>query len=195
MMASCSISTEQRIIAEVMEENNVSPDDIPVENPFDPSRPASQIDGSKRYFHVKGFARFNEHDDDDHVEEDEEDESDGDDEPRYSYRVLGARCTRTWPSAHAWCIMDLKEQKIVKRYPQDCQRCDGSAQPEFDEEAIRRMAEYAVKSFLIRSGLYVSPRDPFDFRDLRDSLDHEGQQPHDEARCARCRELGRRCCN
>ena len=181
MMASCSISTEQRIIAEVMEEKNVSPDDIPVENPFVPSRPANQIDGSKRYFHVKGFARFNEHDvaDDDHVQEDE---SDDDDEPR---------CTRTWPSAHAWCIMDLKEQKIVKRYPQECQRCEGSAQPEFDEEAIRRMAEYAVKSFLIRSGKLQ--RDPFDFRDLRDSLDHEGQQPHDEARCARCRERGQSC--
>ena len=166
IMATVGLQPEQLIIAEVMEEKNVSPDDIPVESPFVPSRPANQIDGSKRYFRVKGFAWFREHDND------------------------GITCTRTWPSAHSWCIMDLKQQRIVKRFSQDCQKCEGSAQPEFEEEAIRRMAEYAVKSYLIRSGKLQ--RDPLSY--VRDPLDdHEGQQPHDQARCGMCQALGRSC--
>ena len=148
-------------IAEVMEEKDVFQDDIPEEQPFDPEN-LGEIRHSKRYFRCKGFATFNSH----------------------------PNCNRRWASGHAWCIMDLRKQKIIHRFTQDCQKCEGSSEPEFDRAALRRMAEWAVDTDLRRTGR-LSPiqRDPFDMADLHDALDG----PHDEQRCAVCRQLGHSC--
>ena len=116
--------------------------------------------GSKRYFEVKGFAWF--------------------------------RCPgrdNRWPSAHSWCFIDLKTQTICYRDTQDCRKCESEADPEFTEESLERMAEYAVKRYLIKTGELDSVFNP----SIGDS-DRETQGgPHDEDRCSRCRRLGGSC--
>lgn len=93
---------------------------------------------------------------------------------------------KTWPSAHAWCIVDLKEGKICYRYKQGCQKCESMASPEFTKEYVEWVAELAVKSFLRRTG---------QLNDLPDTgADGPvGGGPHDEERCEMCRELGHSC--
>ena len=154
-------------IAEVMDEKDVLQDDIPKEQPFDPEN-LGEIKHSKRYFRCKGFAKFDNHQRRDH------------------------NCNRRWASGHAWCIMDLREQSIIHRFTQECQKCEGSAEPEFDRAALRRMAEWAVDTYLRRTGR-LSPiqRDPFDMADLHDALNG----PHDEERCEMCKQLGHSCWN
>ena len=122
---------------------------------------ASPEDGanSKRYFEVKGFAWF-----------------------------VCPRNDNRWPSAQSWCFMDLKKQAICYRDKQDCKKCESKASPEFTEEALKRMAEYAVKSFLIRTG-----KRHHEYRPRGDMDGAVGGGPHDEERCARCRRLGRSC--
>ncbi len=122
--------------------------------------PFSPMSWSRRYFICKAFALFNRHDE----------------------------CSRNWGSARAWCIIDLKEQRIIHKFDQDCQSCEESVSPEYDDEAVRRMAEYAVKVFLRRSGRL---RDPYDF-DVADAF-VATKGPHDEDRCEMCRLLGRSC--
>lgn len=122
------------------------------------------IPGYHRFWRCKGFASFDSH--------------------------FG--CSRRWKSAHAWCKIDLRDQIISEKYTQGCQKCNREATPDFDDEAIRRMAEYAVNQCLIKLGRRERPqRDPFNFDDLHDALDDKG--PHDEARCQMCKELGRSC--
>ena len=154
------------VITEVMEEKGVTAEEIPTEPRahFNPSSPLSVTHGSKRYFSVKAFARYRAHE----------------------------GCSRTWASAHSWAIMDLKEQCLIHKFTQDCQKCNGEVPPDFDEDSVRRMAEYAVDTYLRRCGR-LSPRvrDPFDFDDLFAALDDRG--PHDEGRCAMCRIKGRSC--
>ena len=86
--------------------------------------------------------------------------------------------------------MDLKAQTIVHKYTQFCQKCEGESQPYFDENAIRSMAEYAVKSYLRRTR-----RLPYDFSEMRSALDDDKDDrgPHDEGRCSMCKELGHSC--
>ena len=149
-----------------MEEKDIDPARIPSEDHVrDPSNPDS-INGSGRYFRTKGFARF----------------------PRH--RVLVPGCGRTWPSAHAWSVMDLKKQRICHRYSQECQRCEGAGEPVYDEEAIRRMAEWACDQYLVRVGR--KSREPYFGMVAMDALD-ESSQPHDNRRCDMCRRLGRNC--
>lgn len=97
---------------------------------------------------------------------------------------------RRWPSRHSWCHIDLKKQRISKRYSQQCREDDQKAEPgpEFTEESIKEMAEYAVKSFLKKSGrLQLPPSTVY-----TETEQTEGG-PHDEARCERCQELRRSC--
>ena len=121
--------------------------------------PEESTRGSKRYFETKGFAWFS--------------------CPKKNNR---------WPSAHAWCCIDLKEQKICYRDPQDCRKCESKVDPEFTEESIKRMAEYAVKRYLIKTGNLEQVFNP--------SINTEGETeggPHDEKRCGKCKRLGRSC--
>ena len=94
---------------------------------------------------------------------------------------------RYWPSANAWCVIDLRTQTISYRYIQRCQGCGSEASPEFTEEALEKMAERAVKSFLRRTGKLVHD-------ELSTGNDGAvGGGPHDEERCGRCRRLGHSC--
>ena len=159
------------MIDTVMRENGVTTAEIPQERGVDPTK-ISSIDQSKRYFKTKAFASFSAHS-----------------QPSGA----GARCSRNWKSAHAWCVLDLKEQCIAHKLSQDCQTCNGQSMPEFDRESMQRMAEYAVDLYLKRVGRRQwKPReDPFDFDDMFLALDD--RPPHDQARCEMCRKLGRSC--
>ena len=157
------------IIVEVMEENDVHPGDIPSDDAIniDDNHDLETIRSSERYFLAKGFARFNNHE-----------------QP--------SRCSRTWASAHSWCVVDLKMQRIGRRLSQKCQKCEGSALPEYDNEVLKRMAGYAVRSYLRLTGRLE--RDPLgDWSDVSDAID--SNQPHDEERCEMCKILGRSCWN
>ncbi len=156
---------EKEYIAEVMEEEDVTVADIPRETPFSLDQLSWIESSSRRYFSCRAFALFNRHD----------------------------KCSRNWGSARAWCIIDLKEQRIIHKFNQDCQSCEESVSPEYDDEAVRRMAEYAVKTFLLRSGRARRiPRDPYNFDDVADAL-VATKGPHDEDRCEKCRLLGHSC--
>ena len=161
----------QAVIADVMEEKGVSVAEIPDEQRFDPNH-LDRIERSKRYFRCKAFARFGDH----------------------MHKNQRTTCHRHWASAHAWCIMDLKTQRIIYYFSQKCQSCEGSANPDFDEEALQRMAEWAVDTFLRRTGRLR--RDPFDLTALDRALDldlDDSKGPHDESRCDMCIKLGRSC--
>ena len=86
-----------------------------------------------------------------------------------------------------------KKQQFRHHFGQDCQKCDVTVQPEYDEQAIRRMAEWACKEHLIRMGLQERlPR--FNEQDLLDGLvDDTSAGPHDQGRCGMCKQLGRAC--
>ena len=75
---------EIRIITEVMEEEGLYPDDIPNESGVNPAK-LEQVKRSCRYFQCKAFASYDKH--------------------------VGRQ--RTWKSAHALCILDLKEQCVT----------------------------------------------------------------------------------
>ncbi len=154
---------ERRCIADVMKEKCVDISEIPDETPFDLARLSAIWRTSQRFFMCRAFAKFNSHD----------------------------GCSRHWGSARAWCIIDLKRQDIIHRFKQDCQKCEEGVSPVYDEEAVRRMTEYAVETFLRRSGR-VRP-DPFDFRDMEGALDGATNGPHNQERCDVCRILGHFC--
>ena len=159
---------ETEVIARIMMEKGVSPRSIPSEPKTDPDD-LDSVKRSKRYFRVKGFAWFK----------------------RHSKRWSGGFCSRTWPSAHAWCIMDLKRQEIVEKIGQGCQKCESMSFPEFEEESLERMAEYAVDSYLRKVGKLPFAEPIEDMSSLSDAL--EESKPHDEKRCGMCKRLGRSC--
>ena len=159
-------SNSRRIIHQVMNDNDVQPREIPHGAPFNPQKDNLQrISSSKRYFRTRGNARFNYH----------------------------TQCRRKWTSARAWCIMDLKQQRIIHTFTQDCKTCKRSVPPHFDDEAIEDMAEYAVTTYLRRSGREEWP-DRSDDEGSTEEDDDENKKPHDEERCDMCKRLGYRCC-
>ena len=183
----------QAVIADVMKEKGVSVAEIPNDRRF--GNNLDCVERSKRYFRCKAFAKFGDHKKD-----------------------RRTTCQRHWASAHAWCVMDLKTQQIIRYFSQKCQTCEGSADPEFDGDALKRMAEWAVDTFLRRTGRLSSRREPswrrpvrldpeltdfdcaldldldlgFGFRDVDVDLD-DSKGPHDQARCGMCSKLGRSC--
>ena len=159
------------IIAEVMQEKNIDPDDVlhfttrPTCILYDPHN-LDSVRGSQRYFRVRGFAWYRQHD-----------------------STTG--CSRTWASAHSWGILDLREQKIVHRYGQECRTCGGKGTPSFSEEARGRMAEYACQQHLYRTKREQRPAVNPDMRDLSGQRDG----PHDSSNCDMCKLLGNSCNN
>ena len=137
-----------------------------------PFRTPRQAEGSRRYFEVKGFAWFN--------------------CPNRHHR---------WPSAHSWCIIDLKTQTICYRYKQMCKKCECKAKPEFPEESIEKMADYVVESYLRRIGRWSTSSDDDDSPSVYSDEGSDSTMsatkggPHDQDRCGKCRHLGRRCCD
>ena len=114
---------------------------------------------SKRYLEVKGFAWFS--------------------CPKKHHR---------WPSAQAWCYVDLKNQSICYRDAQKCKKCNSKAMPQFSEGSIERMAEFVVRKFLIKTKM-LRPV----FHPRSDDLEETQGGPHDEQRCGKCKRLGRSC--
>ena len=153
-----------------MAENGVTTSEIPEEPRVDPTK-VETITQSKRYFKTKAFASFSGH------------------ERKEGFGL----CSRSWKSAHAWCVLDLKKQCIAHHLSQDCQTCNGRSTPDFDSESVKRMADYAVDRYLKLVGRRAWPtRDPFDFDDMFLALEDD-RPPHDERRCEMCRKLGRSC--
>ena len=154
------------VIETVMSEKGVRVDQIPNETAFNKRDLPHIRKNSRRYFHTKAFG---------------------------SYRCV---CGRGWKSAHSWCMTDLKKQRFFEKFGQDCQICECQVEPTFDLEAKRRMAEYAVDTYLRRSGKVKYPKytesDAFDFGDWFDLLP-DSTGPHDQARCETCKLLGTSC--
>lgn len=131
-------------IQEAMREKDITTAEIPSENHVrDPSIPDS-ISRSKRYFRVRAFAKFREHD----------------------------GCQRTWASVNGWAVMDLKKQVLCYRYSEECRSCEGSSQPSFDDEALARMANWATDKYLERCGRLR--RQPLDMSAMQDALPTRG---------------------
>ena len=164
-MAERGDALETEVIARVMEKKGVLSHRI-YEEPGTDLDNLDAVKRSRRYFRVKGSAWF-EHEDPE-----------------------GGTCSRTWRSAHAWCIMDLKEQEIAQTFGQECQQCEEMVYPDFDEDALERMADYATDSYLRKIGeLPWQPKS----RDMSDDDEHEDSKPHDEQRCELCQMLGGSC--
>ena len=154
------------IIRRIMEEHKVKEQDIPDEGVYIPPHSPKS---SKIYFEVKGFAWFT--------------------CPKKHWNPkLHCETIKRWPSAHSWCFIDLKTQTICYRDKQQCKKCNSEAQPgpEFMEEVIERMATFAVRGYLIRTGRLKVPQRSTDTNET------EGG-PHDEERCGKCKRLGRSC--
>ena len=153
------------IIVQVMSKQNIEPRNVPATNFAGPFDNPDNFRGSKRFFRVKGFAWFCKHG-----------------KPVCSY---------TWASAHAWCVVDLRNQEFVHKYSQKCKKCNNwNIKPIFEGEAKRRMAEHACKIYLCRIGEleWSDPAWP-NMEDL--SGRREGE--HDMSGCEMCRILGQSC--
>jgi len=156
------------IIKDEMRKQNVSAEDIRKETEVEVAFIGPDHHrGSKRYFEAEGFAWFN------------------------CFKVAKHNRVKRWASAHAWCFIDLKELQICYRYKQECNKCNLAADkgPEFTRYALNKMARYAVRGFLIRTGrIQVKRKSPVEDKD-----EESGDGPHDEERCEKCRRMGRPC--
>ena len=165
MAAGGLVSTVRRVISEEMSKEGVLQKDVPEDPHITPSD-VQQVKNSvgRRYYRCKAFAHF-----DEHVDKPDQSEQ------------HGRRCKHTWKSAHAWCVLDLKKQRIAHRWYQECKKCEGESKPWFDEAALKRMAEYAVKRF---KGVKA---------EKKENGNPPEMGPHDERRCDMCRQLGHSC--
>lgn len=93
--------------------------------------------------------------------------------------------------AHAWCVVDLRCQLfLLGCFKQRCQKCEHSAKPNYGEDSKRKMAQYAVKHYLIKVGRIQRPQR----KGVNDTwVRGEQDQPHDEKRCDMCKILGSSC--
>ena len=175
-MAECPAIEPHSVIVQVMEENGLTLEEIPDEttpdepNYFDPqtfkenSVLVKLRKQSERYFHTKAFAKFECED-----------------------------CGREWPSARGWSIMDLLEQNICVLFDQECgkkkcQKIKAKAVPVYDDESMRRMAEFAVKKCLFRLYPEKYPSDPT----RKDGL-KKTSGAHHQDKCGACKSLGFNC--
>ena len=99
-----------------------------------------------------------------------------------------------WSSAHSWCYIDLKKQRICYRDEQKCRKndCEMPVSPEFSEAEIEKMAEYAVSQFFMRLGRKKGRRGG-GWRGWAETFTGANDKPHDQKRCGRCKRLGRKC--
>lgn len=111
---------ERETIAAIMIKEGLYPEDIPMEANVNPTVLA-QIKGSCRYFRCKSSASF-----DEHIQTDS-DRSDSDDEHQ---------CDHSWVSVHAWCVLDLKKQRIAHCWAQECRECNMKCTPFFDKGSV-----------------------------------------------------------
>lgn len=137
------------IIQEVMKREGIAPDDVPEEEPFNKKKFIKDLkkgNWSKRYFRGRAYGNF---------KCDEE------------------LCDNTWNSPHASCVLDLKEQKMIVKFKQECalktkhinmeqlnlqdreeaannedKDKEPGVRPFFSDESLRIMVEWAVDLFL-----------------------------------------------
>ncbi len=98
---------------------------------------------------------------------------------------------RHWPSAHAWCKIDLMKQTICYRYFQGCKKhgLKDRPKPEFTKNGIEKMAKYVVTAFQIWKGLIINDKTPLYSTETGET---DGGH-HDEQLCVKCRKLKRSC--
>lgn len=131
------------IIKEVMAREEVEPKDVPEEEPFNEDKFIADLkekcNWSHRYFRGRAYGQF---------ECDKE------------------LCDNSWPSAHASCVLDLKNQEMVKKFKQECgqthiameqldlndestpSKAEDGVEPFYSDESMKRMVEWAVDLFL-----------------------------------------------
>ncbi len=167
-MAECPSVGPHPVIEQVMEEYDLIPEEIPEEPNFDPvyfkdKRVLQKLrKRSMRYFHTRAFAEFQCED-----------------------------CNRGWPSARGWSVMDLLEQNICVLFDQECgnRKCYGGiAEPMYNDESMRRMAEFAVETCLRR--LYP---DDCEYDPTRNDGSKKTSGAHHEDKCDVCKILGHNC--
>ena len=91
-----------------------------------------------------------------------------------------------WPSARAWCIIDLKLRRICYRYWQKCKYCDAIAKPKFPRYSVENMAQHAVDSYLTCRGWNTWQESP-------GGTTRNVRGDHDEERCQECQMRGEPC--
>ncbi len=170
-MAECPSVGPHPVIEQVMEEYKLTPEEIPGEPNFNPDDFKKKWillklrKESKCYFHTRAFAKFQ-----------------------------CKNCDREWASVRSWSVMDLKEQNICVLFDQECakNKCRKiivKAEPVYDDNAMRRMAEFAVKKCLFR--LYP---DDYESDPTRSDDSKKTSGPaHHEDKCELCQILGYNC--
>ena len=139
------------LIQEVMEREGITPDDVPQEGPFNKERFIEDLKSkcwSKRYFRGRAYGEF---------------------------KCNKELCNNEWNSPHASCVLDLKDQKMVVKFKQECalkldhvnmeqldlqdraeavdkEDMEGVVEPFFCDESLKKMVEWAVDLFLQLTG-------------------------------------------
>ena len=122
----------KKIIQDAMVKCGVDDADIQEEGPYTPHK----IRRSKRYIEVKGFAWFSCPNAQNHRW------------PEEHHR---------WSSARSYCVIDLKKQEICQQDKQKCSECGSIASAEYTTWLMKKMAQYVVKEYLIKTRKF-SPR-------------------------------------
>ena len=118
-------------------------------------------------------------------------------------------CDHGWSSGQTWCIVDLKKLRILKPIRQECKRhnhrtCNDddddddddddsdydveeyTAIPLYGKETVKKIAEWAVKRYLINTGRLADQTEP--------ARGFKKTPAHCQALCDMCKKLKRRCC-
>lgn len=186
-MAKCPDEVNiEAILKKYMKENHVDPDEIPTEAPFDVDKFIENLkekkNWSKRYFRGCAYGQF---------------------------KCDNTLCGNSWSSPHAWCILDLKEQRVEMKFTQKCSfkthkhmkqlglQDEASPLEPDDEEAVvepcyedaesvRHMVEWAVNLYL-----YITKRK--EREPTYHSSNYRPTPEHKEDLCEMCQRLGRLC--
>lgn len=196
-MAECIDEVDiDAIIKEVMAECGLSPDAIPAETPFNKSsfmRNYRKGKRSRRYY--CGWASGH-------------------------FTCNQVHCGHTWPSRYAWCVIDLKEQKLVMKLKQGCRK--KHRQKEDDEDSNNPDDDPEDDKLLLDSpksareddadseefpGVFPCYKDEKSVRRMvrwavkcymdtneKGSGKREKRPPHMRRYCEMCKILRRRCC-
>ena len=173
------------ILQAALDEYNITTDEIPrEEEPLDIERFVQDVLNKKRkscrYFLSKspgGFRCGRKHE--------------GPCQPSCSHP-----CDHGWSSGQTWCIVDLKKLRILKPFRQECKRHDDddvdydkeeyTSIPLYGKETVKKIAEWAVKRYLINTGRLANQSEP--------ARGFKKTPAHCQALCDMCKKLNRRCC-
>lgn len=178
----------EQIIKEVMQ-GAVDPTDVEEEEPFDVDnfirtiKCSNEDEWSRRYFRGRAYGQF---------------------------QCDNELCGNSWSSAYAWCVLDLKEQKLKMKFKQECESAkshkaieqlalkDGASSvnpaPKHpgvdpcyeDEDSVRRMAQWAVDLHLYLTGKKGK-------KPKGNNAYYRPTPEHRDGLCEMCKRLGRLC--